>query len=156
MESMTSEFVISRPPVQLRPPAPIQSTTYGRSVARVISSTVVAFVLLCAPENLYAQESGNAGFVIPASVFAGLQALDVHSTHRAITSGHGREGNPWMQFSTGEQAAIKAGVAAGVITAAALVHRKSPRAAKVTLWILNGAMVAVVANNYAIASGRRR
>lgn len=116
-----------------------------------IRGAILAAVLALTPSVVAAQ-----GLVIPATVFAGLQAADVHSTHHARSRGLGMEGNPFMDVPTGQQAAIKAGITAGVLTAAALLHRKHPRAAKVTLWILNGAMVAVVANNYHIASGARR
>lgn len=96
-------------------------------------------------------EAQRAGLAIPASVFVTLQAADVHSTHQAITSGRGIEANPLMQFSTGEQAAIKAGVTVGVVYLMTKLHARKPKTAKAALWIMNGVMTAVVVQNYRIA-----
>lgn len=56
-----------------------------------------------------------------------------------------------MDTSTGRQVVIKAAVTASVLATAALMHRRHPKLAKATLWIVNGAMIGVVANNYRIA-----
>jgi hypothetical protein len=92
----------------------------------------------------------SASFFVPASAFAGLQAADLHSAHRAISSGAGREGNSLMQFSTGEQAAIKAAMTVGTIYLMSKKHAKRPRAATITLWVMNGIMARVVAHNYRV------
>lgn len=149
---MPEGFVISRSPVQVWSPAPIPSTTYGRSAGTAISCLVVTCVLLIAPERAFAEDRG--GLVIPASVFATAQALDVHSTYVARLSGKGVEGNAWMDVSTGKQIAIKAGVTTAMIAAAHVVHRRHPVVAKVMLYGGAAAVGFIASHNYRIATSR--
>lgn len=97
----------------------------------------------------------SAGFVIPATLLATLQGLDVHSTHQALTSGYGREGNPWTDVSTGQLIAMKAAVTAGAVFLTAKIHKRHPKVATVTLYALSAVVGGVVVNNYQIAQGRR-
>jgi Domain of unknown function (DUF5658) len=79
-----------------------------------------------------------------------LQGLDIHSTRSAIASG-GREANPAMRGVVKNSAAfvaVKAGATAGVIWASEKMWKKNRKAAVIFAAIVNGAVAAVVANNY--------
>jgi hypothetical protein len=95
------------------------------------------------------------GFLIPASVFIVAQGLDWHSTKAARDSGHGIEGNPWMNVSTSQQIAIKAAVTGSVIYLTAKLSTHHQTAARVMLYGLSGVLAGVIVNNYAIAAGQR-
>ena len=85
-------------------------------------------------------------------MFSTVQVLDLHSTNLAISSGKGRESNPLMGSGNDAKAiAIKAGITAGTLYLTHKVSKKHPTAAKVTLYVLSGAIAGVVVNNYGIA-----
>ena len=105
------------------------------------------------------QRDGSAGFAAPSVrrslivSFAALQALDAHSTMKAL-SGGGRESNPAMAgiaSNRGALLAVKAGTAAATAYFAERLSRKHPRGAIVLMAVLNGAYAAVVAHNYRVA-----
>lgn len=153
MQSMIAGFVISRSGVQVSAPAPCRINHLQRLARICISGAVVVFVLLSSPA--YAQERApGRDLILPSAVFIGLHAADVHSTHLAISSGNGHEGNPFMRMSTGKQAAVKAGVTVGTVFLLSKLHAKHPKTAQVTFWIVNAVMVGIVQHNYRIA-GRR-
>lgn len=79
--------------------------------------------------------------------FAAFQALDMISTVQARNRG-AREVNPIMGGSYGGAAATKALLAAGSVTAVALIAKKNRKAAFITMVALNAATAVVVVSNY--------
>ncbi|HSC28714.1 MAG TPA: DUF5658 family protein [Vicinamibacterales bacterium] len=82
--------------------------------------------------------------------FAALQALDVHSTRRAIERG-GVEANPVMKGLAGNSAgllAVKAAGTAGVIYVSEKMWKKNRTAAVIFMVAANSAMTWVVQHNY--------
>jgi hypothetical protein len=87
------------------------------------------------------------------SSFAVLQALDVHSTTRALDGAIAVEGNPMMKGIVGQPvafAAMKAGTAAGIIYAVEKLRKTHPRAAVILMTGLNSAYISIVAHNYSL------
>jgi ABC-type sugar transport system substrate-binding protein len=87
--------------------------------------------------------------------FAVLQALDVHSTLRAVTS-NGHEANPLLGGVADNSAAlsaIKAGVTAATILANERLWKTHRRAALILMAAENAAYLTIVAHNYRV-SGR--
>lgn len=88
-----------------------------------------------------------------ASLYAGLiaaQALDVHSTLRALDAGHA-EANPATRWATGNTAtfvAFKAAATAGTIYLTERVRKKHPKGAVVILATIDSLYAFVVAHNY--------
>lgn len=84
---------------------------------------------------------------------AAMQALDVHSTLRALNQG-AVEANPMMSPLTKNPAAfiaVKAGVAASTIFAARSLAKRNKVAAIVTLAAINSAYAMVVSHNFKVA-----
>ena len=82
--------------------------------------------------------------------FAVLQALDVHSTTRALRSG-AVEGNPLMRSVARQPAgliALKAGGAASTIWLSHKLSKRSRTGAFVLMTAMNSAYAMVVAHNY--------
>lgn len=91
-----------------------------------------------------------AGLVPLYVSFSALQALDTHSTSRAIGRG-AVEANPVMKGLAGSEAgmlAVKAAGTAGVIFASEKMWRKNRKAAVIFMVAANSAMAWVVQNNY--------
>jgi len=89
--------------------------------------------------------------------FITLQALDAHSTLRALDRG-AREGNPLIEpftHNTAALIALKAGTAAGVLYMTDRVHRHNRVAGIVIMAAANSAYAMIVARNYRIASIQR-
>ena len=85
--------------------------------------------------------------------FATLQALDYHSTTRAISQGIGREANPLARSIVEHPAgflALKAGATAGMIWASERMRKKHPAHAVVLMLASNATMAVIVAHNYSI------
>jgi uncharacterized protein DUF5658 len=85
--------------------------------------------------------------------FATLQALDYHSTTRAISQGIGREANPLARSIVEHPAgflAMKAGATAGMIWASERMRKKHPGRAVVLMLASNATMAVIVAHNYSI------
>ena len=99
--------------------------------------------------------SPASGFLLPLyASFLSLQALDVHSTLRAIDGG-AAESNPLMAPFTGRPAAfvaLKAGTSAGILYMTERVRRRSPLAAVVMMAAFNSVYATVVANNYRVGN----
>jgi hypothetical protein len=89
--------------------------------------------------------------LIPLYVsFGALQALDIHSTWRAIDHG-AVEANPVLKGVVGNQAglvALKAAGTAGVIYASEKIWKRNRTASIVFMVAANSAMAWVVQNNY--------
>jgi hypothetical protein len=82
-----------------------------------------------------------------------MQALDVHSTMRALDRG-AVEANPLMTGVTGNKAAfmaLKAGVAVSTVVAASHMSKRNKVAAILTLVAINSAYAVVVHHNYRVA-----
>jgi hypothetical protein len=82
--------------------------------------------------------------------FAALQALDVHSTLRAVDAG-GVEQNPFLKGLVNQPAALialKGGIAASTILVADKLQRHNRIGAIVAMAALNSVYATVVAHNY--------
>ena len=87
----------------------------------------------------------------------GLQALDIHSTKRALDSGATSEGNPFMRSVVHNEAAfiaVKAATTTGAIFLTEKLRKTHPKTAVVLTASLNIAMAAVVARNYQLSRNR--
>ena len=110
------------------------------------------------PATLFAQDAprpaASASVLVPLYVsFAALQALDVHSTTRALGRG-GVEANPLMRGVADQPAALMAVKAGGAATTIYLAHKVSKRSrvgAIVVMAAVNSAYAMVVAHNYRAA-----
>ena len=83
--------------------------------------------------------------------FATLQALDYHSTTRALSSGIGREANPLARSIVKNRPAFvaaKAVATVAMVVAAERMWKKHPARAVVFMAAANTAMAVVVARNY--------
>ena len=91
------------------------------------------------------------GVLVPLYVsFAALQALDVHSTLRAVDAG-AVEQNPFLKGLVNQPAALialKGGVAASTILITDKIRHRSRVGAIVAMAALNSVYVTVVAHNY--------
>ena len=88
--------------------------------------------------------------------FAALQALDAHSTLKAL-SGGAHEANPLMQNVAGNPGAllaVKAGTTAATIFFAEHLAKKNPIASLAVMVAMNSAYATIVARNYRVAQGR--
>ena len=115
-----------------------------------------------APVALFAPPPGGdlriparaPGVLVPLYVsFGTLQALDYHSTGRALESGAGREANPLAKGIVKSEAgliAAKAAATAGVIVAGEMMWKKNRVAAVLFVAGMNVAMGVVVAHNYSV------
>jgi hypothetical protein len=86
--------------------------------------------------------------------FAALQALDAHSTLKAIQAG-GHEANPFMRAFASKPAAliaVKAGTAAATMMFVEKLSKRNPIASFVVMTALNSAYATVVAHNYRVAA----
>lgn len=84
--------------------------------------------------------------------FAGLQALDVHSTYQGLARG-GRESNPLMRGVAGSPAAyvaVKAGATAGTIYLTEKIWKRNRAAAIATMIGANVAYGLIVSHNYGV------
>jgi hypothetical protein len=89
---------------------------------------------------------------------AGLQALDIASTRRALNAG-AAEANPVVAPFAGSPVAlavVKAGVTSATIVASEHLWKKNRKAALLTMIALNAAYGVVVAHNYRVAAAQRR
>jgi hypothetical protein len=86
--------------------------------------------------------------------FATLQALDAHSTLKAMRAG-GHEANPFMKGVASKPAAliaVKAGTAAATMMFVEKLSKRNPIASFVVMTALNSAYATVVAHNYQVAA----
>jgi len=103
------------------------------------------------PELAQPTKNRPRGVLVPLYVsFAALQALDVHSTLRAVDAG-GVEQNPFLKGLVNQPAALialKGGIAASTILVADKLQRHSRIGAIVAMAALNSVYATVVAHNY--------
>lgn len=86
--------------------------------------------------------------------YGAVQGLDVISTAVARNRG-ASETNPLLRGGLGQGLAIKAGLGVVTVLAARAVHKKSKKAAIITMIALNAATAAVVVNNIKVANHRK-
>lgn len=105
----------------------------------------------------HAQEVARPHALVPLyAAFAISEALDVHSTHRALSSGVGREAGALGRCSSSVPCLIgvKAAITTGAIWAIdAGVRRRAPRAAVWLMVGLLGVQTSIDVHNYRV--GRR-
>lgn len=127
------------------------------------ASTVVPPVVLRAdqlPVNFESEFRRPGPSTLMTSLYAStavMQALDVHSTLRALDRG-AVEANPLMSGATGNKAmfiALKAGVAFSTVMAARNMSKRNKVAAVLTLVAVNSAYAMIVNHNYKVARGLR-
>lgn len=92
------------------------------------------------------------GRLLPALYggFVTLQALDAHSTFRALDAGH-VEQNPIMRWSTSRPVAfisMKAAATAGTVFFAEKIRKKHPKGAIAFITAVNAAYAIIVTHNY--------
>jgi hypothetical protein len=115
----------------------------------------LALALLAIPARSVAQElpasNQTPRLLVPLYVsFAALQALDVHSTTRALGAG-AVEANPLMSGVARQPAsliAVKAGGAASTIWLAHRLSKRSRTGAVVLMAAVNSAYAMIVTHNY--------
>ena len=89
---------------------------------------------------------------------AGMQVLDIASTHRALEAG-AVEANPMMApfaRSPLALAAMKAGVTSATIFATERMWKTNRKAALLTMIALNATYGAIAVHNYRVAAGQQR
>jgi hypothetical protein len=131
----------------------------ARGFARIVLLAVVALVI-CSRMAAAGPHEGRrdrpAALVPLYLTFAGLQALDVHSTMAAVGAGR-REANPMVRSALDSPAhllLLKGGTAAGVVFLSEKIWPRNRTAAVVTMFALNSAYVTIAANNYRAAKRR--
>ena len=76
-----------------------------------------------------------------------IPAADLWTTHQALASGRGAEGNPVMAGSDAKRIVIKAVITTVVLYAAAKLETRHPRTGRVLLYTLSGVVGAVAVRN---------
>jgi Domain of unknown function (DUF5658) len=105
-------------------------------------------------------DSRGGSRLVFSSLYAGLittQALDVHSTLRALDAGH-REANPVVRWTTDTPAAFvsfKAATTVGTMYLIQRVRKKHPKRAMLLLAAIDTAFALVVAHNYSVPMSAR-
>ena len=135
-----------------------------RIVKRARATLFISFALL--PATAYARpaepDQSPSAVTEPAprpillttlyGAFVGLQALDVHSTMRAVRSGAGQEANPALRrIGSPALFAMKAGTTASIILASERLRKDHhPLAAVVLMTGANSAYAMIAAHNYGV------
>ncbi len=91
-----------------------------------------------------------AALPVMYAALGGMQAFDIYSTRRALTSGSAQEVNPLMKQaagSSGMMLATKALSTVGAIYFAEKMWKKNPKGAIVLLAVINGATAAIAMRN---------
>jgi hypothetical protein len=105
------------------------------------------------PASMRAASLRRPALLVPLyTSYAGLNALDCHSSRRALSQGSAREANP-VARTLGSGAlliAAKAAVTTGVIVASEKMRKKHPKRAVLLVSALDAMMVVVVAHNYSL------
>ena len=134
------------------------------TVAPVVTAAEAPVAAAIAQDRTFNRESFSGGVRRPSLLPAlyasqvALQALDAHSTYKAINRG-AHEANPLMKGVVGNKGAmmaVKAGVAASTIFLAERMWKRGNRVGAIaTMLVVNSVTAAVVANNYRVASTLR-
>jgi len=138
------------------PDVPVPAVPMLETLPVASALSLQAFVVHETPSRLTVRENAPPRPVslLPMyASFATLQALDYHSTTRAISQGIGREANPLARSIVEHPAgflALKAGATAGMIWASERMRKKHPGRAVVLMLASNATMAVIVAHNYSI------
>ena len=164
--ALASERLTDKPASKPATEKPALDMTLASNVVFVPTATVSADAfetqspkpLVTMPPSVKTGTSGDT--VLRRSLivsFGALQALDAHSTLKALKNG-GVEANPVMSgiaSNGGALLAVKMGTAAATAYFAERLAKNHPKRAVVLMAVLNSAYVAVVAHNYRVARGQR-
>ena len=91
-----------------------------------------------------------AALPVMYAALGGLQAFDIYSTRRALTSGSAQEVNPLMKEAAGSSGAMLAAKAlstVGAIYFAEKMWKKNPKGAMILMTVINGATAAIAVRN---------
>lgn len=122
-----------------------------------LAALVVAGLVVGASAASAQPYSEDAAFKTLYTSFGLLQALDAHSTSRALSSG-ATESNALLAGLAHRPTLLmgaKIGVAAGTIVLMERFRKRHPKAAMVTMMALNSAYAVIVVRNSRIAHQRR-
>jgi hypothetical protein len=126
------------------------------------SATLALLLVLIGSTPAFTQGTDRVKRERPAALvplyltFAGLQAVDVHSTMTAVDRG-ARETNPLVRnalSSPAKMVALKSGAAVGVVLLTERIWPHNRAAAVITMIALNSAYVTISAQNYRMAQRR--
>jgi hypothetical protein len=149
--------LIATPTVVFAQEAVLPATSIASTVALYAETTPIGIDtrLLRSPGT---ERGGRRSVIVPLyAMFAGLQALDAHSTMRALNAG-AVESNPLMQWAATRPAAliaVKSGAAAGTIFLAEKGWKQHPVRTVVLMAVLNAAYAGVAMHNYRVANLNR-
>jgi hypothetical protein len=118
----------------------------------------VSIGLLVGPDRAGAQPySQEAAFGTLYTSFGLLQALDAHSTSRALASG-AAEANTFMSGIAHRPIVLmgaKTAVTAGTLVLMERLRKRHPKAALVTMMVMNSAYAVIVVRNSRVAHQKR-
>lgn len=150
MAAATTAFVL---------PASMTSTVLFPATVTMAHAAEAAAPIPAIPQVQRYGEPGRRPVVLPAlyATSALLQALDAHSTMKALSLG-AHEANPLMKGAAGNRGtliAVKAGVAGASIYLCEKMWKRNPVGAIAMMAVMNGVNAAVVAHNYKVAKSLR-
>ena len=122
---------------------------------RLLRVTVLALMLgILSLSPIFIEAAHCEPLIISQAAFAGVQIADLHSTHQAVNSGRGREGNPLMGTGSDAQAIlIKSGITATAIFTAHHLNKQHPVLARVMLYSMTAVIAGVSYRNYRLSRG---
>lgn len=126
----------------------------GRTAWRIVWMVLLIVAGLAASTSAQTRrdpQPARPGMLVPLYItFAGLQALDAHSTLTAVRAG-AQETNPVVRGALGNTAGLillKGGTAAAVVVLNERLWRRNRTAAVLTMVALNSAYMTIAAHNY--------
>lgn len=142
---------VTAPAAAVAPAEPAATPLLLASMSALRADAPAETTVTAAPHHSrHAITSLYAGFVA-------MQALDVHSTLRALDAGH-KEANPLMRWATTSPVALvsfKAAATAGTVLVIERVRKKHPMRAVFLMAAVDSAYAFVVAHNYSAPIARR-
>jgi hypothetical protein len=127
-----------------------ESPTVGSSILQNVDVVQVPVRQVVARQT----QAKRPSILLPLYVsFGALQAMDLHSTQRAIGAG-GIEANPVMGTAIGSplaMTAMKVGATTGIILLSEKLWKRNRVAAVVMMVVMNSGYATVAAHNYSIA-----
>jgi hypothetical protein len=123
-----------------------------------LSAAVAAAMDVPAAPAPPVRKQASTGSLVQTVLYGGfvtLQALDAHSTLRALDAGHAEQ-NPVMRWTTSHPVAfiaMKSAATAGTVYFAEKIRKKHPKGARAFIVAVNAAYAVVVLHNYKV-SGR--
>jgi hypothetical protein len=140
-------------------PASMTSTVLFPATSTTVANAAEAAGPIPSIQQVQRYNAPRRPSVLPAlyATSALLQALDAHSTMKAISVG-AHEANPLMKGAAsnrGTLIAVKAGVAGASIYLCEKMWKRNPLGAIAVMAVMNGVNAAVVAHNYKVAKSLR-